>query len=77
MIMSYLAYKKPLPPDQIGQSLNEQMLQSSKQLQQQARIDEMFEMYEDEFINADELEPGDQIQFTGGNLEERKGAAGM
>ena len=26
MIMSYLAYKKPLPPDQIGQSLNEQML---------------------------------------------------
>ena len=30
MIMSYLAYKKPLPPDQIGPSLNEQMLQSSK-----------------------------------------------
>ena len=37
----------------------------------------MFEMYEDEFIDADELEPGDQIQFSGGNLEERKGAAGI
>ena len=34
-------------------------------------------MYEDEFIDADELEPGDQIQFSGGNLEERKGAAGI
>ena len=38
----------------------------------------MFEMYEDEFIDADELEPGDQIQFAGRNLEEeRKGAAVM
>ena len=26
MIMSYLVFKQPLPPDQIGQSLNEQML---------------------------------------------------
>ena len=34
----------------------------------------MFEMYEDEFIDADELEPGDQIQFSRENhLEERKG----
>ena len=31
-------------------------------------------MYEDEFIDADELEPGDQIQFSRENhLEERKG----
>ena len=37
----------------------------------------MFEMYEDEFIDADELEPGDQIQFSGGNLEERKGGPGV
>ena len=33
MIMSYLAYKKPLPPDQIGVSLNESMLASAKQLE--------------------------------------------
>ena len=32
MIMSCLAYKKPLPPDQIGESLNEQLLPSAQQL---------------------------------------------
>ena len=54
--MSYLAYKKPLPPDQIGMSLNEQMLPSAKQLEEQARIDEMFEMYEDDFIDAEQVD---------------------
>ena len=54
MIMSCLVYKKPLPPDQIGASLNEQILPSPRQLQQQARIDEMFEMYDSDFLEADE-----------------------
>ena len=70
MIMSYLAYKKPLPPDQIGLSLNEQMLPNAKQLEQQARIDEMFEMYEDEFIDDDgddengDSRPGANVYFN-------------
>lgn len=62
MIMSYLAYKKPLPPDQNGLSLNEQMLPNAKQLEEQSRIDEMFEMYENEFIDDE----GDDDNDDGG-----------
>ena len=65
MIMSYLAYKKPLPPDQIGKSLNEQMLPNAQQLEQQARIDEMSEMYEDEFMDDNNNDgPGTNVYFN-------------
>ena len=54
MIMSYLAFKQPLPPNQIGASLNEQMLgDEEKQLRQKNQIDEMFEMYDSEFLDAE------------------------
>ena len=62
MIMSYLAYKKPLPLDQIGPSLNDQMLPANaEQLDQQARIDEMFEMIDADFIQ-DETQENEEVK---------------
>ena len=53
--MAYLAFKQPLPPDHlIGLSLNELMLSDSKEQKGEAatndrRIDECFDLYEDEY----------------------------
>ena len=55
MIMSYLVFKQPLPPDQIGKSLNEQMLphdplgqqeQQDRQEPNSKGIDEFFDKME-------------------------------
>ena len=41
------------------------MLPTAQQLEQQARIDEMFEMYEDEFMDDDNNEgPGTNVFFN-------------
>ena len=51
MIMAYLVFKQPLPPDQIGQSLNEQMLKSDPHGEQQKvkQIEEVFDLYEKDY----------------------------
>ena len=71
MIMSCLVYKKPLPPHQIGKSLNEEMLPDARQLTDQNRIDEMFEMYDSEFVEADEGDNRD-LSKTAAGIEESK-----
>ncbi len=53
MIMSYLVFEQPLPLDQIGQSLNETLLNGDPAFRaslrkNQAQIDEIFDLYEDE-----------------------------
>ena len=49
MIMAYLTFKQPLPPDQISPSLNELMLPSQEQLAEEAKIDDIFKLYIDEY----------------------------
>lgn len=50
MIMAYLTFKQPLPPDQINASLNQIMLPSHPHLvEEEKKIDEMFKVYEDRY----------------------------
>lgn len=56
MIMSYLVFKQPLPPDQIGQSLNEQMLRHDPHGDSllEKRINKVFDLCEMEYDNCDD-----------------------
>ena len=77
MIMSCLAFKNPLPPDQIGISLNEQLLPNEKQLREQNQVDEFFEMCDSEFEdkeddleNSEEETKGNGLRDLGDDIEE-------
>ena len=67
MIMSYLAFKQPLPPDKIGTSLNEKLalfLENEDDIRNQQQVDEVFDLYEEEYQDEDDLSASDDESQT-------------
>ena len=81
MIMSFLVFKQPLQSDQIGMSLNEQML-DEYQLEEEKvlsedkhQIEKIFRQYNDDYVDPNEsYEDSGEEEETEENAIRRKGA---